>query len=360
MVAPRGNLPSAREKLPGARTLPTATGPPASRDLARPLARRLHPAVDMRSWACVMGIAVLVGAPAGSGRSAGSAGPAAGVGGSSTLLPRTAAAYDAYVAHAETAFLARARSGEAAAPAAAGAGPAPAGRIVRIAGGLVHHWRGSIYVPGVALEHVIATAQRYDAYARIYDPVTESRLLDRDGDRFRVLTRVRGSAGGVSAVLQVRSTVRYERLATSAFSIGASEDIREVADAGEPHESLLPPGRDSGYLWRANTFTRFVQRPGGVVVELETIGLSRRFPHMLGWLIEPIARRLGRRSVERTLHEFDLAIREGGSAPTSQSAPASGGPHDHTRLRHVSSHGAATGARAVRPRAGGAPRPHLR
>jgi hypothetical protein len=308
----------------------------------------------MRSWACVIGIAVLVGPPAESVRSAGSAGPAAADAGSGALQPRTAAAYDAYVAAAEAAFLKRARAIDAVAPAAAADGASASGRIVRVPGGLVHHWRGSIHVPGVALERVIDTAQRYDAYARMYDPVTESRLLDRDGDRFRVLTRVRGSAGGVSAVLQVRSVVRYERQAASAFSVGAAEDIREVADAGQPHEHLLPPGRGSGYLWRANTFTRFVQRAGGVAVELETIGLSRRFPPMLGWLIEPIARRLGRRSVERTLQEFDVAIREGGAAaaPTSDSASAFGGRHVHTRLRHVPPHDTAAGARGVRPGAG--------
>jgi hypothetical protein len=63
-----------------------------------------------------------------------------------------------------------------------------------------------------------------------------------------------------------------------------------------------------------NTFTRFVERASGVDVELETIGLSRRFPRRLGWLIEPIARRLGRRSVERTLTEFGLAVRNDASA----------------------------------------------
>jgi hypothetical protein len=264
----------------------------------------------MHSRAWVIGLAVLLGPPTGSAE--------AGAGGS-TLQPRTSAAYDAYVAAAEAAFLSRARAGDAVAPTAAGVGTE--GRIHKVAEGLVHHWRGSIFVPGVSLERVIATAQGYDAYARIYGAVAASRLLDRDGDRFRVLTRVRGSAGRVSVMLEVRSMVRYERHATSAFSVGASEDIREVVGAGQPHERLLPSGRDSGYLWRAHTFTRFVQRPGGVVVELETIGLSRRFPPMLGWLIEPIARRLGRRSVERTLHEFDLAIREEPSAAPAPTAP---------------------------------------
>jgi hypothetical protein len=40
------------------------------------------------------------------------------------------------------------------------------------------------------------------------------------------------------------------------------------------------------------------------------VRLSRRFPAMLGWVIEPIARRLGRKSVETFLREFRDALRK--------------------------------------------------
>jgi hypothetical protein len=264
----------------------------------------------MRASEWMIAIAVLL-AP--------SAGPSE-AGAAAQLQPGATAAYDAYVADAEAAFLARVRS-DGPVPRDAPASKtdaAAAGRITRIADGLVHHWRAAIHMPGVRLERVLATAQRYEAYPHMYASIAESRLLHRDGDRFHVLTRVRGNAGRVSVVLEVRSVIRYERHGTTAYSVGASQDIREVVAEGQPHERLLPAGRDSGYLWRANTFTRFVQRAGGVDVELETVGLSRRFPPMLGWLIEPFARRLGRRSVERTLVEFDLAVRDDWSVAQSR------------------------------------------
>jgi hypothetical protein len=256
----------------------------------------------MRAWESVIVVAVLLAIPARLG-----AADAA----MANLQPWTTGAYEAYVASAEVAFLARVRSGEPVAPAAgaSSAGQATDGRIVKVPNGLVHHWRGSIHMPGVGLDRVIATAQRYDAYARMYESVLQARLLRRDGDRFCVLTRVRGSAAGTTVVLEMHSVVRYEREATGAYALGASQDIQEVVEAGQPDERLLPAGSNRGYLWRVNTFTRFVERAGGVDVELETIGLSRRFPRMLGWLIEPIARHLGRRSVERTLTEFGLAVR---------------------------------------------------
>jgi len=43
---------------------------------------------------------------------------------------------------------------------------------------------------------------------------------------------------------------------------------------------------------------------------METLGLSRGFPPFLGWFIEPIARRLGRKSIERSLEQFIAAVRK--------------------------------------------------
>jgi hypothetical protein len=114
----------------------------------------------------------------------------------------------------------------------------------------------------------------------------------------------------MTAVLDVTSRVQYFYPSPgSAFSISTSEEIREVKDPGSPRERHLPAGRDSGYLWRAITLGRLMTRGTGVFVEMETLGLSRRFPPLLGWIIEPIARRIGRRSVELSLQEFRTAVR---------------------------------------------------
>ena len=195
----------------------------------------------MRALESVIVVAVLLAIPAR---------PGAADAAMANLQPRTTGAYEAYVASAEVAFLTRVRSGEPVAQAAGAStvGQTTDGRIVKVPNGLVHHWRGAIHVPGVGLERVIATAQRYDAYTRMYKSVVEARLLHRDGDRFCVLTRLRGSGGGTTVVLEVRSVVRYERQATAAYSLGASQDIQEVVAAGQPDERLLPAGRNSGIL----------------------------------------------------------------------------------------------------------------
>jgi hypothetical protein len=236
----------------------------------------------------------------------------------SELQPLTVRAYEQYVETTRRAFLDRVRNERElsqdskvslepirARPTTL---PSPQGTITAIAGGLVHYWAGSTFIPGMGLDRVLAVAQDYDEYATIHRPMLRSRLLVRDGNTYRIFARVKEDAGMVSAVLDVWTVVHYERSGACAHALGEADAIREVRNPGLPTERHLPPGRDSGYLWRANTFTRFVERDGGVFVELETLGLSRRFPAFLGWLIEPIARRIGRGSVERTLNEFRDAV----------------------------------------------------
>ncbi len=181
--------------------------------------------------------------------------------------------------------------------------------ILSVPGGLVHHWRGAIFIPGVTLDQVMSVSRAYTDYPKIFRPIIASTVLSEEGDFFRVQFRIRESAGGMTATLDVRSSIRYVRVdARHAYDISSADEILEVKDAGRPTERHLPAGRDGGYLWRAGALTRFVEDDGGVYMEMETVGLSRRLPRMLGWMIEPIARRVGRRSVENSALEFRRAV----------------------------------------------------
>lgn len=228
------------------------------------------------------------------------------------LKEQTVRAYELYLEDAERAFVTRpprtvstdAGRGQD----TVSAGPAHEDGIIKVPGGLVHHWSGRAFVPARRLADLVAVSRAYADYPSIYRAVLASSVLDDSGDTVRVQMRIKESAGGLSAVLEIRSTVRYAQPSPDrAVVLSSADEIREVKDAGARDERLLPVGRDSGYLWRANTFTRLVEAPDGVHVEMETLGLSRGFPPLLGWIIEPIARRLGRRSVEATLREFVAA-----------------------------------------------------
>ncbi len=189
------------------------------------------------------------------------------------------------------------------------AGPGSGDGILDVDGGLVHDWRAQILIPGVKLDQVLRLSRSYPDYPTIFHPVVAAKVLSQDGDHFRVQLRMRESAGGLSATLDVRSNIVYTRVDPQhAFVVSRSEEIHEVKNANKPSESLLPPGEDSGYLWRARAMTRFVEDDSGVWMEMQTLGLSRSFPPMIGWAIEPIARRVGRRSAEASLDEFKRAV----------------------------------------------------
>jgi hypothetical protein len=175
---------------------------------------------------------------------------------------------------------------------------------------LIHHWRGAVFIPGVTLDQSLTVSRAYGEYPTIFRPVVAAKVLSNDDDAFRVQFRMKQSAGGLSATLDVSSSIRYVKNdAAHAYVLSSSDTIREVKDAGRSTERYLAAGRESGYLWRGATFTRFVEGDGGVYMEMETIGLSRAFPPFLGWVIEPIARRVGRSSVEESVQEFRRAVR---------------------------------------------------
>ena len=181
--------------------------------------------------------------------------------------------------------------------------------IQTMPGSLVHHWRGAIFIRGVTLDQALSVSRAYPDYPSIFRPIIASTVLSDKGDVLRVQFRMKESAAGMTAILDVWSSIRYVRIdATRAYGVSISDEIREVEDAGRSTERHLPAGRDSGYLWRAGAFTRFVEHDGGVYMEMETIGLSRRFPPLLGWMIEPIARHIGRRSVGDSVQEFRRAV----------------------------------------------------
>jgi len=229
--------------------------------------------------------------------------------------------YEAHFEAARQAFIRRATAAPDARPerdaARANRGvvqPGSGDGILPNADSLVHHWRGEIFMPGVTLDRVIAVSQAYADYPQIFKPVRAVTVLPPSGDALNVLFRMKASGGGLSATLDVRSHIRWVRVdERRAYVVSLSEEIREVSNAGGPAERLLPAGKDSGYLWRAASMSRFIADNGGVWMVMETIGLSRPFPPLLGWIIEPVARRLGRGSVGDSMQEFAQAVSARGS-----------------------------------------------
>ena len=124
----------------------------------------------------------------------------------------------------------------------------------------------------------------------------------------------------MTGVVDVWMLTEYQHLRPGrATAVARAECVRQVEHAGEPAERRLRPGTGNGYLWRANAMSKYLERDGGVYLELNTIGLSRGFPALLGWIIEPVARRLGRGSAGESLNQFRVAL----TSPPTDVAKAS-------------------------------------
>jgi hypothetical protein len=257
-------------------------------------------------------------------------------GAAADLESETVAAYEKYIAGATRDFAttyedagarhtewtspqlrARLRAGEVVARPGHGDG------IVKVPDGLIHHWRAAIFIPEETLASVLAVVQDYGSYADVYDWVIDSARLrdvrEPDRDRYRALLRIKRKAGMVSSTVDLWTAIEYRQVRPDLVTAVSNADcIRQVEDAGERDERRLPVGQGSGYLWRADTFTSYYEHDGGVYVDLQTLGLSRGYPPLLGWIIEPIARRLGRGSAADGLERLrEVVKRPDGDKPSA-------------------------------------------
>ncbi|MCC7173551.1 MAG: hypothetical protein IT159_00020 [Bryobacterales bacterium] len=182
-------------------------------------------------------------------------------------------------------------------------------RPQQVRGGLIHHWIGAVFVPGVTLDSALALLRNYDEHQTIYRPeVMASKVLEHDQDRYRVYLRLLKKKV-LTVVLNTEHDVRYFPLdPTRCHSRSYSTKIAQVENPGEPGERERPPGQDDGFLWRLYSYWRLQQRDGGVYLECEAVSLTRDIPNGLGWLIEPIIRDLPKESLVKTLVATRMAL----------------------------------------------------
>jgi len=161
-------------------------------------------------------------------------------------------------------------------------------RRIAVPDGLAHHWVGVVFVKGATLDRAVALMQDYDQHSRIFTPaVAGSKILARDGDSYRVWLRF-FMKRIISVTVNSEHEARFTRPGPGrAYSRIVSTRIAEVDHAGTPEEAEKPVGHDSGFIWRLNTYWRFLERDGGTYVQCESITLSRGIPIGFGWLIGP-------------------------------------------------------------------------
>jgi putative flippase GtrA len=235
------------------------------------------------------------------------------------LEAETVAAWQRYVAEVEgrVAREARATKGfltaDFAAPraqevlrASLGRGELPmedvAGGAIDVGAGTISHWRGYVFVPGVTVDDLLdGVALAGPQTAHEQEDVLESRVLGRDGDSLRLFLKLQRKAL-VTVAYNTEHLVSYERRGSGrAISRSVSTRIAELENPGTLAEREKSAGQDRGFLWRLHSYWRYQAVPGGVIVELESLTLSRDVPWALRPVASPIIDRIARESMTRTL-----------------------------------------------------------
>jgi hypothetical protein len=181
-------------------------------------------------------------------------------------------------------------------------------------GALIHHWVGTIFIPGVSLAQVLAVVQDYDRHAEYYKPeVMQSKKVDQIGSDFKVHYRLRKKKI-LTIILDADYDVHRHFLdATHAYSNSISTRIAQVENAGQPGEHEFPPGNDGGYLWRLNSYWRYFDSGKGVYVQCEAVSLTRDIPTGLNWLVGSFVQSVPKESLDFTLQSTRAAVLRGGS-----------------------------------------------
>lgn len=175
-----------------------------------------------------------------------------------------------------------------------------AGREIDVPSGTIEHWRGAVFVPGVSLD-LVMEALASGATLEGQQDVIEARVLERRGDSMRTWLKLRRESI-VTVTYATEHAVTLQRLAPGRVtSRSVSTRIAELEHAGTSTERAKPEGRDSGFLWRLNSYWRYEARPDGVVVEVESLTLSRDVTGLVSPIVSPIVDRLARESLRRTL-----------------------------------------------------------
>jgi hypothetical protein len=184
-------------------------------------------------------------------------------------------------------------------------------------GGLLHHWRGTAFVPKATATDFERVMKDFSAYPQRFAPqVLEARVDSPQSvpehipDHFTASMRVR-QHHVITVVMDTTYDVTYGRPeAHRGYSISRSTKIAEIASPGTKDEHALSASEEHGFLWRLNSYWSYEERDGGLYIQIESVSLTRSIPTGLGWIIGPYVKSVPRESLEFTLRSVSNALRK--------------------------------------------------
>jgi hypothetical protein len=240
--------------------------------------------------------------------------------------PTAAAGFDSYIVQLE-ARLAGQHSSSTGFLAPADASRLRAGDVVveqltpkpvpDLPGAMLHHWRGTAFVPGATAADLERLLRDYSRYPQVYAPqVLIAKVLAHDGNHYQSAMRL-SEKHVITVVLDTTYDIRFFPIAADpdahsgsrGYDISHSTRIDEIASPGAKDEHALDAAHEHGLLWRLNTYWSWQESDGGLYMQIETVSLTRSVPAGLGWAIGPFVDSIPRESLEFTLRSTASALR---------------------------------------------------
>jgi hypothetical protein len=197
------------------------------------------------------------------------------------------------------------------------------GQSIPVSDARIHHWRGSIFIPGTTLDRVYSRLQNPKEEDTRQEDVLESRILERGPGQHKMYLKLQRSSI-VTVVYNTEHLVRYQKNGEDrASSSSIATKIAEIERLDTEKEREKPIGRDRGFLWRMNSYWRYQQVHEGVIVECESITLSRSIPLLIEPVARPIIKHIARESMQRTLQSMRIRFETNPKIRKERSTPES-------------------------------------
>lgn len=173
---------------------------------------------------------------------------------------------------------------------------------IEVKGGIIHHWIGTVLLPGVKMDRAIEFVQDYGRYPDHFSPLIQrASIASRSPDRFVVRMRT-SMKKVVTIVLEGDYAIEYRRVSpTQVYTRNVATNLVQIHDAGEANERAEPVDEGSGWLWRIATYCSFEERPEGTYEQCESASLTRGIPWAVAWIVKPFVSGIPRESLEFTL-----------------------------------------------------------
>jgi hypothetical protein len=177
------------------------------------------------------------------------------------------------------------------------------GKGIRIPGGVIHHWRGDVFIPGVKLDSFLHRVMNPYETSPSQPEVLEKRVLEQKPNDLKLFIKMTRKKFVTLTYNTEHHITFYRYDPERASSRSESTKIAELINAGTPEEAEKPQGDDRGFMWRLNSYWRYEEVHDGLIVEGESMLLSREIPFILRPIIEPLIDKAAREMIANTMKE---------------------------------------------------------